>query len=94
MLDELLQYHQEPDSGNFTRQVMGKIKKTGRTRQLILWLFGAIGFGFGIAGMTMLQGSLAGFAGKMVEQGPFGAPMIAMAAGLVLLGWLLNEAFE
>lgn len=94
MLDKLLQYHQEPESGDFTRKVMGEIRKTDRTRQLILWSSGALGCLFGISGVLIFQGSLAGFAENLVQQGPLGAPMIGMAAALLLLVWILNEAID
>ena len=94
MLDELLKYHQEPEPGDFTRQVMGKIRKPDRTRSIILWVSGAIGCIFGIGGMVVLNGSVAQFASVLLQQGPLGAPLIGVAAGLVLFGWFLNEGFE
>ena len=94
MLDELLRYHQEPESGDFTRQVMGKLKKPDRTRQFILWISGVMGCVFGIASVMMFQVSLAGFAEKLFQQGPLGAPMIGLAAVLLLFGWFLNEGFD
>ena len=94
MLDELLKYHHEPQDDQFTRQVMGRIRKGARTRQVILWLSGIAGFSLGIGGMLIFQGSLAGFAEALTRQGPFGTPIIGIAAGLVLLGWFLNEAIE
>ena len=94
MLDELLKYHQEPESGDFTRQVMGELQKPDRSRSYILWGSGVIGCMFGIAGVVKLGGLPSQFVSAVTEQGPLGMPLVATIALLTLVGWAMNESLE
>ena len=54
-LEQLLAYHNEPESSEFVAGVMQDVRKEKRTRKAILWAFGLVGALFGLAGAVMLS---------------------------------------
>jgi uncharacterized membrane protein YsdA (DUF1294 family) len=57
-LEQLLTYHEEPQSAAFVADVMHAVKREQRTRKVILWAFGLVGALFGLLGATMLSDSI------------------------------------
>ncbi len=94
MLDELLQYHQEPEDGGFSDQVLQKINQPDRSRRWILWMNGAIGAAFGIAGATMLTQPLTELTDSLFSQSPPWLSAVLATAFLLLFTWFLNEGRE
>jgi len=87
MLDELLAYHDTPEPGDFTAQVMRGVRRQERLRRLILIGSGALGAAFGVAGAALLAEPLSRLLGGFdsLQMG------VAVMAALALLGWLLHE---
>jgi hypothetical protein len=58
-LEQLLAYHDEPQSTAFVADIMHDVKREQRTRKVILWAFGLVGALFGLVGAIMLSDSIA-----------------------------------
>jgi len=87
MFDNLLAYHESPEEGDFTAQVMRGVRRQQRLRRLILWGFGAVGAVFGAAGFVLLSEPL----GQLFGGGRHLEVSLAVMAAVALLGWLLHE---
>ena len=87
MLDQLLEYHQTPESDDFVVEVMRGIKRQQRTRKLILAGSGLVGAAFGVAGMLLLSDTISGLFSEVGRVPLSFATMLALG----LLGWLLDE---
>ena len=57
-LEQLLAYHEEPQSHAFVAEVMQGVKREQRSRKVILWAFGLVGALFGLVGAMMLSDSI------------------------------------
>jgi hypothetical protein len=91
MLDELLQYHQTPETEPFVVDVMKNVERQHKTRKLILAGSGLIGGLFGVAGAMMLSDPIAHLIVQISSEGtamPFGLATISVVA---FLGWLLQD---
>lgn len=86
MLDELLKYHDTPESDDFTLRVMQAVRRRQRQRRVILWGAGAVGAAFGVAGATMLVEPLAAaFEGAAL---PLSMALVLVTGATV---WLLQD---
>ncbi len=87
MLDQLLEYHETPETGDFVANVMKGVQRQQRIRRLVLWGLGAVGAAFGVAGVMLLSEPVnrlfSGMEVLPVSLGVLGA--------VAVLGWLLHE---
>lgn len=87
MLEQLLEYHQTPEDGDFTARVVQGVRRRERMRRLILWGSGLVGGAFGVAGWA----TLADAVGQVFSAGnalPMSLGAVAIAA---LVAWLLHD---
>lgn len=92
-LEQLLAYHQEPESSDFVASVMQDVRKEQRTRKVILWAFGLVGALFGLVGAVMLSGPIArlftfSFSLPATETTQFALFIVAAAA---FYTWFMND---
>lgn len=87
MLDQLLEYYETPETGEFVADVMKGVQREQRIRRLVLWGLGAVGAAFGVAGVMLLSEPFNRlFSGMEV------LPVSLCVLGAVaVLGWLLHE---
>lgn len=91
MLDELLQYHQKPETDTFVVDVMKRVERQQKTRKLILAGFSLIGGLFGIAGAMILSEPIALLASQFAS-GDAALPLgLAAMSVVAFLGWLLQD---
>jgi len=57
-LEQLLAYHEEPQSPAFVAEVLQGVKREQHSRKVILWAFGLVGALFGLIGAIMLSDSI------------------------------------
>ena len=92
-LEQLLAYHDEPESSEFVAHVMHDVRKEQRTRKVILWAFGLIGALFGLAGALMLSDSISrlftfSFTLPATETTQVALVLVAIAAFYM---WCMND---
>ena len=87
MLDQLLEYHETPERGDFTAAVMRGVSRQRRIRKLILAGSGLVGAAFGMAGMMLLSEPVSRFLGEV--------DLLPVSLGAVLIvamvTWLLYD---
>ncbi len=92
-LEQLLAYHDEPESSDFVAGVMRDVRKEQRTRKAILWAFGLVGALFGLAGAAMLSDPITrlftfSFSLPPTETTQFALVIVATAA---FYTWFMND---
>lgn len=92
-LEQLLAYHDEPESSDFVADVMHDVSKEQRTRKVILWAFGLVGALFGLAGAAMLSDSITrlfsfSFSLPATETMQVALVIVAIAA---FYTWFMND---
>ena len=91
MLDQLLEYKDEPQADEFVSKVMLGVKRQKQTRKLILWVSGLIGALFGIIGAAMLSESITRFFTTSMSPTSAMPVSLAIIGVLAFLAWLLND---
>ena len=91
MLDQLLEYTDEPQADEFVSKVMLNVKRQQRTRKLILWVSGLIGALFGVTGAAMLSESISRFFTDAISATSALPVSLAIIGVLGFLAWLLND---
>ena len=87
MLDELLEYHETPESGDFTTQVMKRVQRQQRLRRAILWGSGLVGAAFGAMGVLTLSEPL----GRVFENVGVLPVSVGVVAAMAFMVWLLQD---
>ncbi|HET6564641.1 MAG TPA: hypothetical protein VFG52_04445 [Xanthomonadales bacterium] len=91
MLDDLLQYHSQPESGDFVARVMQGVERQQKLRNRILWLCGLVGAVFGVIGASLLADTVERFAAQLFAANTAVATGSAVIALLAFLAWLLQD---
>jgi hypothetical protein len=91
LFETLLQYADEPPSGDFTAKVVRTIRREQRTRKAILLISGLIGALFGLAGAVALSDSISRFFTLSLSPTSSFPVGLAILGVLLFLGWLLND---
>lgn len=95
MLDDLLQYHTQPEPGDFVAGVMRALERQRQLRRRILLLCGFVGAIFGALGVSLLAGELAVALGRISEQVFSSSEVLVSGSVIALLlaalAWLLHE---
>lgn len=87
MLEDLLEYHQEPEDSQFVVEVMAGVRRQQRMRKMILAATGVVGAAFGTAGAIMLSEPVAqAFTGI----GPLPVS-VAVLGGLAFIAWIFQD---
>lgn len=94
-LEQLLAYHNKPDSSEFVASVMHDVRREQRTRKVILWAFGLIGALFGVAGAMMLSDSITEmftftFSLPAIETTQV---VLGLVAAVAFYNWFMNDDF-
>ena len=87
MLDELLEYHETPESGDFAAQVMKRVQRQQRLRRAILWGSGLVGAAFGAVGVLTLSEPL----GRVFENAGMLPVSVGVVATMAFVAWLLQD---
>ena len=87
MLEDLLEYHQEPEDSAFVADVMQGVKRQQKIRRLILASTGVIGATFGAAGAIMLSEPIAQAVGEL-QMLPVS---VAILGGLAFIAWIFQD---
>ena len=87
MLDDLLQYHENPPGDDFTQRVMQRVQRQQRLRRAILLGTGTIGAVFGATGVILASEPLA----QLFER--FSALPVSVGAALAIgiAIWLFQD---
>jgi hypothetical protein len=91
LIESLLQYTDEPPSGDFTATVVRTIRREQRTRKAILLISGLIGILFGLAGVVALSDSISRFFTLSLSPTSSLPVSLAILSVLLFLGWLFND---
>ena len=87
MLEDMLEYHQQPEDSRFVTAVMEGVKRQQRLRRLILTTTGIIGAAFGASGAIMLSEPIAHALGEMKL-----LPVsVAVLGALAFLAWVFQD---
>lgn len=87
MLENLLEYHQEPQDSAFVAQVMKRVQRQQRIRRLILASTAVTGSVFGTIGALTLAEPVA----RTIANISVGPVMIAAMGGVAFLAWLFQD---
>ena len=91
MLDDLLQYHSQPEPADFVARVMQGVERQQKLRNRILWLCGLVGALFGVTGAILLADTVSHFAALLFDANSAVATGSAVIALLAFLAWLLQD---
>jgi hypothetical protein len=91
VLDQLLEYKDEPQADEFVSKVMLGVKRQQRTRKLILWVSGLTGALFGVTGAAMLSDSITRLFTVAMSANSALPVSLAIIGVLAFLAWLLND---
>lgn len=89
-LDELLGFNEAVPGDEFVLQVMQRLRKEQRRRQLILAICGLVGAAFGAVGAMLLSQPIAKIFTDLPTTGTMQAVLIGVAA-IAFYGWMMNE---
>ena len=89
-LDRLLGYRETLPEDTFVLDVMHRVQRERRSRQVILAAFGLVGAVFGVAGALLLSEPLARFFTNLPLTGTMQAVLVGVAA-VAFYGWAMNE---
>jgi len=89
-LDELLGFNEAVPDDEFVLQVMQRLRKEQRRRQLILTSCGLVGAAFGAVGAMLLSQPMARILTGLPPTGTMQAVLIGVAA-IAFYGWMMNE---
>ena len=91
-LERLLAYP-EGDGHNdlFVVDVMRRVRTERRTRKLVLYLFGGIGALFGLAGATMLSGSINALFTEAIPAMMMAQASLFVVGGIAFYLWFMND---
>jgi len=87
MLDEILEYHETPENGDFVAGVMKRVRRQQQVRKLILTVTGFTGAAFGAAGVRMLSDSV----GQLITGANVLPVSIALVGTAVFMAWLFRD---
>ena len=89
-LDQLLTFRETLPAEAFVLDVMQRLWREQRRRNIILFAFGLVGAAFGLAGAFLLAGPVAGIFSKLPVMATMQAVLLAVAA-LAFYVWSMNE---
>ena len=89
-LDQLLEFREPLPAEAFVLDVMQRVRREQRRRNIILFAFGLVGAAFGLAGAFLLAGPVAGIFSKLPVMATMQAVLLAVAA-LAFYVWSMNE---
>ncbi|HLF30920.1 MAG TPA: hypothetical protein VI566_07820 [Xanthomonadales bacterium] len=89
-LEQLLTFRETLPAEAFVLDVMQRVRREQRRRNIILFAFGLVGAAFGLAGAFLLAGPVAGIFSKLPVMATMQAVLLAVAA-LAFYVWSMNE---
>lgn len=88
--EQLLAYSDEPDSGEFVKNVMHDVRQERRKRQLVLFIFGLVGAAFGVFGAFLLSDSITRLFSSLPATGTMQAVLLVSAV-VAFYVWFMND---
>ena len=89
-LDQLLGFHEELPTDEFTLNVMQRVQQERRRRRLILTCSGLLGGVFGLAGAVLLSAPIARLFTDLPLIGTMQTVLFTVAA-VAFYRWIMNE---
>ena len=93
LLDQLLEYHEQPQGDEFVLDVMHRVRREQGRRKVILFVFGLIVALFGLAGALLLSEPIARVLANLPAMGTTQVALFVVAA-VAFYAWFMNEDID
>ena len=93
LLDQLLEYGEEPQGDEFVLDVMHRMRREQGRRKVILFVFGLIGALFGLTGAVLLSEPIARALANLPAMGTTQVALFVVAA-VATYAWFMNEDID
>jgi uncharacterized membrane-anchored protein len=93
LLDQLLEYGEEPQGDEFVLDVMHRVRREQGRRKVILFVFGLIGALFGLTGAVLLSEPIARALANLPAMGTTQVALFVVAA-VATYAWFMNEDID